>query len=316
MDSFIVAPSAIAGKGLFATRRIKKNEVIMRIEGPIIRRPFFYDYRVDANGVSVGRHAWKVPYRHSHWRYINHCCVPNAGLSTSSTVVAMKDIQVGEEITIDYACAEAGLSWKMKCACARYECRKVIRSVQHLPMPLFKKYQHYIPRLLQNLYRRYKVYIATPANGTRGVFAKSTIRKGEVLFKVEGSVIKYDKAPPYQIGFHWLALGKNTWLMPMRQNPWWSLRHSCSPNIGIKDKVYVVAMRSIHPNEELTIDDSITEADPNWRIICECGKKSCRKVVRSVQYLSPRLFKKYEPYVPTYIKQVYISSQKRATVEA
>jgi uncharacterized protein len=315
MEKFIVQSSSIAGKGIFATRKIRKDEFIMKIEGPTIRWKYFFDHRVGPNWVNAGKNLWRIPYKHSSWNYINHSCQPNAGLPQRSKVVAMKDIEAGEEIVIDYSCTESALNWRMSCRCELVNCRKTIRSVQYLPVSLFETYRNYIPAFLQTIHLKCKVYTAS-VQSEQGIFAKRSITKGEVLFKVEGPVMKYHKTPPYQTGYRWLAIAKNTWITALRDNPWWTMRHSCVPNTGLKDKVFVVAMRDIFPDEEITIDNAITEADPRWKMVCTCASAQCRKVVRSVQYLSPILFKKYEPYVPTYMKQVYALSRSKAVIEA
>lgn len=61
-------------------------------------------------------------------------------------------------------------------------------------------------------------------------------------------------------------------------------------------------MRDILEDEELTVDDSTIEDDPRWKRQCHCGAKNCRKVIRSVQYLPPALFKKYKPYLSSFIQ--------------
>ncbi|MEY4026238.1 MAG: hypothetical protein RL438_1751, partial [Actinomycetota bacterium] len=38
---------------------------------------------------------------------INHSCEPNCGMRNATTIVAMRDIAVGEELTFDYAMSDA-----------------------------------------------------------------------------------------------------------------------------------------------------------------------------------------------------------------
>ena len=83
-----------------------------------------------------------------------------------------------------------------------------------------------------------------------------------------------------------------------------SLRHSCQPNIGIAGKNKIVALCKIRRGAELTIDDSTTEADLRWHKKCSCGAKSCRGLVRSVQFLPEEIYKKCLPYVSDYIQKV------------
>ncbi len=306
MSNVIVKSSPISGRGIFATRDLKKGDTILKVEGPTIKYPFLPDWRVGMNYLNIGPNMWKIAYRDNPWNFINHACLPNSGLLGKTKVVAMKPIKKGEEVTIDYSCTEASTSqWKMKCNCNTTECRRLIRSIQFLPAKLFKKYKPYIPKFLQKEYLAQKVYTEQIANGRYALFAKDKIKKGEKIFDVSGPTIRYTKAPNPQIGFRWLGVAKNTWIIPQRQNPWWSIRHSCNPNVGLKKRTQVVAMRTILPNEEVTIDDSITEADPNWKVVCQCKFPQCRKTIRSVAYLPKELFEKYKPFIPEFFQKVY-----------
>lgn len=305
MKGIIIRTSRIAGKGIFAIRNFKKNEFIFAVEGPTIKYPFAPNWWIGANWLNLGHNIWKIPYRHTTWNFINHSCDPNAGLHGKSNVVAIRPIKPGEEITIDYSTLESHPDWKMSCNCQSKKCRKIIRSIQYLPEALFKKYKNYISKDLQKAYVKQKVYASQKGNG---IFAKKGIRKDEVIFEVEGPIIKYDEAPDYKIGFRWLGISKNRWLIPNRNNPWWRMRHSCNPNVGIADKKKVVAMRTIMPDEEIVIDDSIIEADPRWRVRCSCGMRNCRKIIRSVQYLPVALFKKYRNYIPPFFQSAYKSA--------
>ena len=62
-------------------------------------------------------------------------------------------------------------------------------------------------------------------------------------------------------------------------------------------------MKNIAKNEELTIDYSITEGNHYWKMNCNCQQKNCRKVIKSVRYLSKELFLKYESYLLPFLKE-------------
>ena len=60
---------------------------------------------------------------------INHSCAPNAGLrfaGGSVTLIAIRTIAPGEEITWDYSTTLAESNWHMICQCRAPECRRVI----------------------------------------------------------------------------------------------------------------------------------------------------------------------------------------------
>src|SRR3989344_5308661 len=73
----------------------------------------------------------------------------------------------------------------------------------------------------------------------------------------------------------------------------------------IKGEIKLFVPRNKKEGEEITIDYSIIEGDDMWKMKCNCGEKNCRKIIRSIQYLPTRTFKKYLPYIPTYFKKVY-----------
>lgn len=295
--------SPIQGKGIFASRDIKKNEVLFSAKGPIICYPFLPNYRKGPHWLNVGEKQWLMPLEKTPWRYVNHSCVPNVGLRGKVQVVAMRDLKEGEEILIDYSITESHPMWGMKCLCKNASCRKLIRGIRDLPETFYKTYEPYIPVFLKKIYLQDKIH---PLNKkSKGVFAKRSLKKGELIFKVEGPEVHYSFPPNYRVGPTWLAVGKRKWIIPLADSPWNVMRHSCEPNAGMMKRNMVVAMRDIRKDEELTMDDSITEADPLWRKQCACGQKNCRGLIRSIQFLPESLYKKYFPYLPTFTQSVY-----------
>ena len=54
--------------------------------------------------------------------FINHCCEPNVGFAGNIVLVAMQDIDVGEELTTNYAMFD-NYQGSMECVCGRSACR-------------------------------------------------------------------------------------------------------------------------------------------------------------------------------------------------
>lgn len=306
-----ILSSPIQGKGIFAIKDLKKGEAIFTAKGPLIHYPFLPNFRKGPHWLNVGNKTWMMPLEKTPWRYINHSCAPNAGLQGRTQVVAMEPIHSGQEILIDYSITESHPDWEMKCQCKVPNCRGAIRSIQFLPWSFYERYEPYIPVFLKRIYLKDKVF--PTLKKSKGVFAKQNLKKGEYLFKVEGPVVEYTFPPDYRLGPHWLAVGKQKWIIPLENNPWNFLKHSCEPNTGLVNKNEVVAMRDLLPGEELTMDDSITEADPRWKKKCNCGEKSCRKVIRSIQFLPQEKFRKYLPYMPTFTQAVYKETKNLLT---
>lgn len=89
-------------------------------------------------------------------RHVNHSCDPNAYVSYGEDgcwFVARRDIEPGEEITIDYAInLVGGSSWR--CSCGAKRCRgSVVGDFFQLPLPLQVEYR---PHLAEWFVRRHK----------------------------------------------------------------------------------------------------------------------------------------------------------------
>jgi uncharacterized protein len=126
-----IAPSTISGKGCFATiyfprgrkiaeyagERIPDQEATRRARNRRILRICDVDGRWSLDGSRGGNGT----------HYINHSCAPNAYVRTVRGHVlffALRDIQAGEEITIDY---EHTLHPDSKqCRCGADNCRRTI----------------------------------------------------------------------------------------------------------------------------------------------------------------------------------------------
>ena len=89
-------PSRIAGQGLFATSPIAVGARVLAPTSPDIRTE------------------------------LNHSCEPTLGWRDDATLVAVRDIAAGEELTVDYATGVDDPDFVMMCHCETYRCRQVI----------------------------------------------------------------------------------------------------------------------------------------------------------------------------------------------
>ena len=92
-----VADSEIHGKGLFATRRIPAGTTIgmLRVK-PAVDDGSYVLWLSETEAVEV---TCKL-------KYINHSARPNACYYDDLSVVALRDIEAGEEITHDYSSSD------------------------------------------------------------------------------------------------------------------------------------------------------------------------------------------------------------------
>lgn len=125
-------PSQIHGKGLVATRPLRKGETVLIFGGTL-----FSKAEIDAGKASsrtlmqidddswLGNRAGE-PVGEDY--FINHTCDPNLWMIDEVTLVARRNIAAGEEITMDYAMHFADPNWTMRnpCKCRAPICRQVI----------------------------------------------------------------------------------------------------------------------------------------------------------------------------------------------
>src|SRR3989344_9064252 len=109
-----VLKSPIEGFGLFADESIKKGELIGIKGGHIIdwRTLKKYEDLVGDSYLQIDDDFVLAPLRKNEVKkvmmFLNHSCEPNVGVRGEITFVAMRDIKMGEELTIDYAMIDSG----------------------------------------------------------------------------------------------------------------------------------------------------------------------------------------------------------------
>lgn len=134
-----------------------------------------------------------------------------------------------------------------------------------------------------------------------GVFAIRDIRKDEIIAEFKGPFVKIEDMSgiPREVWDHLFNTGVDEYIIA--REPAVRTNHSCAPNAGISQDVFLIAMRDIKENEEITFDYSIVTAD-NWELECMCGSPFCRQVIGNYKDLPDELKQKYERYTPDWIK--------------
>lgn len=89
-----------------------------------------------------------VPRRHSYGWFLNHSCEPNSVILGRTSVVALRDISKGEEITIDYSTNVGWDGFDMNCRCGEISCRRQIRSYRYLTDERKAYYGRYVSQFL------------------------------------------------------------------------------------------------------------------------------------------------------------------------
>ncbi|MGH2582848.1 MAG: SET domain-containing protein [Anaerolineales bacterium] len=141
----------IEGKGMFARQSLKEGELIAIWGGDVVPtkewRKLSEEQRRQSAQVEEG--FYLVSNKPGPGDYINHCCDPNAGLDGQIVIRAMKDIEAGEEVCIDYAMTDGTAAEEFKCACGSPKCRKIITGDDWKNPDLQQRYKGYFSPFLQ-----------------------------------------------------------------------------------------------------------------------------------------------------------------------
>jgi uncharacterized protein len=119
----------------------------------------------------------------------------------------------------------------------------------------------------------------------RGVFAERAWTTGDLIIEVTGTIV-----PAHETAEDHFDLDHGLVLVPDR--PARFLNHSCTPNAELyrsqsrrRTRLWLHALRTIRPGEEITIDYGCAADDP---IPCRCGSPTCRGWIVAAEEL-PRL---------------------------
>jgi SET domain-containing protein len=148
------------GRGLFATEKIFKDEVIEDSEESLKDTQILTKAEI-AN--KKDSELWKsLCYEIDDLNevcpkdinnplagfLINHSCDPNVGIKNDN-MVAMRDIEVDEELSYDYAMTDSG-DYDNECLCGSKKCRGRRSGKDWMISELQKKYRGYFQKNIQN----------------------------------------------------------------------------------------------------------------------------------------------------------------------
>jgi SET domain-containing protein len=142
------------GSGSFAIEKITKGEVVASFGGFVIEQQELKNYSADRVARSLqldeANYLLSGPIPESG-DMINHSCEPNCGAFGSSSVKAMKNIEIGEELTFDYAMTDSSQYDEFKCFCGKVNCRGKITGKDWQDSILQTKYNNYFSFFITKL---------------------------------------------------------------------------------------------------------------------------------------------------------------------
>jgi len=154
-NGLMIEKSGIHGLGLFASECFDRDSPLLRFGGT------FFSLSDRTSSVVIA--STSVPIcegivlaeptggEKDFSDFINHSCDPNVGFSDAVSLVAMRRIRKGEEITIDYAFWESDPEWKLKgnCTCHSSLCRRIVTGRDWLRIMPTEPRVHYFSPFLQ-----------------------------------------------------------------------------------------------------------------------------------------------------------------------
>lgn len=137
---YIVKGNAINGFGIYANRKIEKGEVIFKGEEKAQRlatMPYVQKHYSQKQLEDFKHYAYPISEQvyilwdedANEWAPQNHSCNPNTQY-VGLNVVAIQNIALDEELTIDYATILNETAASFACQCGQANCRKIIKWVE------------------------------------------------------------------------------------------------------------------------------------------------------------------------------------------
>ncbi|HLO33322.1 MAG TPA: SET domain-containing protein-lysine N-methyltransferase [Anaerolineales bacterium] len=126
--------SRISGNGMFAREPIKEGETVCIVGGTVMTDSEFAAFQTTHrlyNSIQIDDHLHLVEDPEIT-RYLegsmNHSCDSSAWMDDEVTLVARRDIEPEEEVTVDYALFTTQSNWMLdnRCHCGSPYCRRVI----------------------------------------------------------------------------------------------------------------------------------------------------------------------------------------------
>ena len=111
--------------GVFATRRIPKGSILLKMQGDLLKSPNKFSIQVDTH-----KHLGKGNLIDDE---MNHSCKANARIEFSDlTICAKYDIFPNEEVCINYCATEDVLAEPFNCDCGTPKCYGIVRGFKYL----------------------------------------------------------------------------------------------------------------------------------------------------------------------------------------
>jgi len=172
-DGYELRTTPGKGEGIFATQQFKRSDIVMV---GVIEKTFSKNH---SHASQIGEH--KFALHAGSIRMVNHSCEPNCGIVVNESgghdFVAMGDINIGDEISFDYAMRNYRVDYfPPLCMCGSDLCRGEITGWTALPADTKAKYQGFVPPYILELDARdARAGESDPVSPARGDVVESSV---------------------------------------------------------------------------------------------------------------------------------------------
>lgn len=154
----VAAPSALAGRGVFAVADIAPGELVCVWGGLVVTAAELKAMRsanslADDGCIAVHDGFWlsSVPGAGvDSTELFNHSCDANAGIKGQIVLVARRAIPEGGEVTFDYETAEVELP-PFACRCGSAQCRGTIDGSAWTDAAFVERYEGYLSWYIEQM---------------------------------------------------------------------------------------------------------------------------------------------------------------------
>lgn len=329
-------------RGVFARARIAKGErvwwliageeasSVVMTRAEILNHP--QSATLQTYSYMIGMDEYEstlTPEADPSW-FFNHTCDPNCGYVSSELIIALRDIEAGEQVAYDYAFTETEASFHagMQCGCGGASCRGKLTFGEYRSPAFVRKWRqclspHIKARAEERSWFDPRVYPCKIdlLGDEFGLRTLEPIGRGEVVLVFAGKVIldkfAIDPAQSDERGQELsLQVHDHLYQVPIGVFRGTSaqdigvevpdlINHSCDANCGQLDSVTLVAMRDIAAGEQLTFDYAMSSTAPGLVVDafdCLCGTKTCRGRVQPGDWKRTEIQDRYWPYFAPHMK--------------
>jgi uncharacterized protein len=162
---FEIRKSSISGNGMFAREPIKTGEVVCIVGGMVMTDSEFAAFQATHslhNSIQIDENLHLVEdpeITRSLEGSMNHSCDSSAWMDDEVTLVARRNIESGEEATVDYALFTTQSNWMLdnRCHCGSPHCRRVITGDDWRRKDVQERYRnHFSPFINRRIERLMK----------------------------------------------------------------------------------------------------------------------------------------------------------------